>query len=66
MSTITQNGDAVAATIANATPSGTLFMRGLFFLGVSVIATGISSKFLLEATRMAAIEGAEMAKLNAA
>jgi hypothetical protein len=68
MSEVIENGDAAAAVAAAAvaTPASTLFFKGVLFLGLSFVCTGIATRFMLEASRAAAIEGAEIATLTRA
>lgn len=68
MNEMIQNGagEAVQQVAAAATPSTTLFIKGLVLMGAGAILYGFSCKFILEASRAAAIEGVEIAKLPVA
>lgn len=61
---VQQNGDAMAAVAAAATPSGTLFVRGAIAFGIMMISGIVASKFMLEANRAATIEAAKIAELS--
>lgn len=65
MSEVIQNGDAAAAAAAHATSANTLFFRGVLAWGAMFACGLLATKFMLEATRAATLEAAEIAKLQA-